>query len=391
MHPYGTPEADLRHDSAPLGPVSPPLCRATTHAAADAATVAALGRRDRHDDFYQRYGHPNGRAFEAGVARLEGTEGAVAFASGMAAMHAVLCGLCGAGDRILIAEQVYGGTVGLATRDLPRFGIEVEWFDALEPGALDRALERPARLCVVETPVNPTLRVVDLEAVARSCRAAGVTSLVDGTFAPPPIQRAAALGIDLVLHSATKFLGGHSDVLAGVVAGPHALLGPLEGFRARSGGLLAPDPAWLLCRSLATHALRVAAQQAAAAAVAAALREWAGPGAAIRAVHYPGLPDHPDAAVVARQMRGGGAIVSFELAGGLEAAVAAFDALRVAGRAPSLGGVETLVSLPAHSTHAGLSEAERARRGIGAGLCRVSVGLEGAERIVADLLQAVGV
>ncbi|MGA1525614.1 MAG: PLP-dependent transferase, partial [Planctomycetota bacterium] len=209
--------------------------------------------------------------------------------------------------------------------------------------------------------------------------------------APPPVQRSLDHGVDLVLHSATKFLGGHSDVLAGVVAGPHRLLGPIEAFRARTGGLLAPDPAWLLCRSAATLALRVEAQQAAAAAVATQLQAAARSGIApIDAVHYPGLEDHPDAHVVRRQMAGGGALCSFEVRGGLDAAVRMFDSLRVVARAPSLGGVESLASLPAHSTHAGLSPEERARRGIAAGLVRISVGLEGADRIVSDLLQALG-
>ena len=272
MYPYGTPDP---HDRAPDGPLSSPLFRATTSASPDAETVRALGVRERHDEFYSRYGHPNARAFESSIAALEGAEGAVSFASGMAAMHAVLCGLVSQGERVLIAEQVYGGTVGLATADLPRFGIEVEWFDAFDPRALHAALSRPARLCVVETPVNPTLRVVDLQAVAAACREAGTTTLVDATFAPPPVQRSLDHGVDLVLHSATKFLGGHSDVLAGVVAGPHRLLRPIEAFRARSGGILAPDSAWLLCRSAATLALRLAAQQESAAAVAGGLADFA--------------------------------------------------------------------------------------------------------------------
>jgi cystathionine beta-lyase/cystathionine gamma-synthase len=387
MYPYGTP-AD--HDRAPDGPLSPSLSRSTTSASADAETVRTLGVRARHDEFYARYGHPNARAFEAEIARLEGAEGAVSFASGMAAMHAVLCGLVSQGERVLVAEQVYGGTVGLASTDLPRFGIEVEWFDAFDPASLRAALRRPARLCVVETPVNPTLRLVDLAAVAAACREAGVVSLVDATFAPPPIQRSLDHGVDLVMHSATKSLGGHSDVLAGVVAGPHRLLGAIEAFRVRSGGVLAPDPAWLLCRSLATLALRVEAQQTAAAAVAERLLAGARAGAPIDAVHYPGLPEHPDADVARRQMTGGGALVSFEVRGGLEAAIRMFDSLSLVARAPSLGGVESLASLPAHSTHAGLSPEERASRGIAAGLVRVSVGLEGADRIAADLLQALG-
>lgn len=386
MYAYGTP----RPAHAPLGPLSPPLVRATSHAAPDAETVRALGLRERHGDFYPRYGHQNARDFESAVATVEGADGAVSFASGMAAMHAVILALCSAGDRVLIAEQVYGGTSTMAVRDLPRFGIDVRTIDALDPAALERALSDGARLCVVETPVNGSLRVVDIAAVAAVCRAAGTRVVVDGTFAPPPIQHALAHGADLVVHSATKFLGGHADVLAGVVAGGHELLGQIEAFRARTGAVLAPDPAWLLCRSMATLELRVRAQQDAARDIAAALRERAAAGGPILAVCHPGAADHPDAALVARQMQGGAAIFNVEVAGGLEAAMRAFDRLRVVGRGPSLGGVESLASLPAHTTHASLSREERLRRGIPDGTIRISVGLEGVAAIRDDLLAAIG-
>ncbi|MBI5850423.1 MAG: aminotransferase class I/II-fold pyridoxal phosphate-dependent enzyme [Planctomycetes bacterium] len=385
--PYGTP----RPHEARRGPLAPDLRRATSHAFGDAAALRAHGDRSVHGDFYPRYGHANARAFESFVAELEGADGAVSFASGMAAMHGVLCGLASHGDRIAIARQVYGGTTNLATKDLPRFGIEVETFDALDPASLGAALVRPARMVVVETPVNPTLRLVDLQRIAAIAHSRGALLVVDGTFAPPPIQRSLTLGTDLVVHSATKFLGGHSDVLAGVVAGAHPLLVGIEAFRARSGAILAPDPAWLLCRSAETHALRVAAQQDAALWIAQELRARVSPRGPLLAVSHPALPDHPDAALRARQMPGGGgALVLIEVLGGLPGAMAAFDRFAVVARAPSLGGVETNASIPAHTTHAALSPEQRRELGIGEGAIRLSIGLEPRERILDDVLRSLG-
>lgn len=382
--PYGTPLP--RHE--PRGPLSPPLVRSSIGAMPDAAALQAAGAGTaREHFFYQRCGHPNERAFESMVAGLEQAEGAVAFASGMAAMSAAILANVAAGERVVLADEIYGGTMALAGNELPRFGVQVDRFSALDLGSLERALERPCRLVVFETPINPTLRIVDIAAVTRRCRAAGAIAVLDGTFAPPPIQRALGLGVDLVVHSATKFLGGHSDVLAGVVAGPHQLLERVAGFRLRTGATLAPDPAWLLCRSMATLELRLREQQAAALAVAQGLQQRAAAGR-VASVAYPGLPDHPDRELVARQMASGGTMVAFTVGGGLEAALAVFDRLRVFARAASLGGVESLATLPAFTSHAALTPAQRARAGIDSGLLRLSIGLEGVEVLLADLDQA---
>ena len=382
---YGTPAP---HRS-PLGPLSPPLQRASTAAQPDAAAVAELGAARRAGDFYQRMGHPNCRDFESLVAEREGADGAVAFSSGMAAISGTVLALAGAGERVLIAREIYGGTEAFAQHDLGRFGIRADRFAALDARSLDAALREPARLVVLESPVNPTLRVVDLAAAAARCRAAGALVVLDGTFAPPPIQRGLALGADLVVHSATKFFGGHSDVLAGVVAGRHELLGRIEAFRRRTGAILAPDPAWLLCRSWPTLDLRIGAQQAAAAALADGLRQDVAAGR-LATVSYPGAPDHPDRELVARQMSGGGCLVSFVVPGGLERARAVFDRFRTIARAPSLGGVESLASLPAFTTHASLSPEQRRQAGIPDGLLRIAVGLEGAPALLADVRQALG-
>lgn len=384
-YPYGTRE----HPEEPgPGSVAAPLIRSSTWQVADTEAARELGERRRHDGFYARYGHPNGARFEAGVARLEGADGAVAFASGMAAIHAVFCALVGSGDRVLVAERVYGGTEGLCARDLTRFGIHVERFDALDPASLRDALRTPARLVWIESPVNPTIRLVDLPALAQIARDAGAISACDATFAPPPLQRTLEAGIDLVIHSATKFLGGHSDVLAGVVAGGHELLGRIEGFRVRTGAILGADAAWLLERSLQTHRLRVTAQAAAAERIARELAGDVGLDRPIRAVLHPSLPDHPDHALMRSTGVTGCPVLALEMAGGLTGAARFHDALQLVVRAPSLGGVESLVSLPVLSSHAHVAAAERARLGVADGLVRISVGLEGVEQIVEDLRRA---
>ncbi len=389
-YPYGT----RREHSVLAGALSPPLDRSTSFALATAEDIRALGCGERHGDFYPRLGHGNGRAFESHVANLERTDGAVAFSSGMAAIHAAMLAHCGNGDRVLIATQIYGGTANLARDDLPRFGIQVQRFDALDRDALPRALAQsgpPPRMVVLETPINPTLRLVDLRAAVEVCRQHDALLLVDATFAPPPIQQTASLGVDLTVHSATKYLGGHSDVLAGVVAGTHAVLGPVVKFRSRTGGILGPDAAWLLCRSMPTLPLRLDAQQAAAAEVARGLLAARADGAPLLSVSYPGLPDHPDHALMGEQMSGGGCLVTFEVAGGLEQARRVFDALEVVAKGPSLGSVESLASLPCYTTHAALSAAERRQAGIADGTIRISVGLEGADRILQDLGRALKV
>ena len=381
---YGTP----RNHHANTGPMSEPLHRASTYGQESAEDVRALGAGERSAAFYQRLGHPNARRFESLCAARDGADGAVSFASGMAAMSAAVLALVRSGDRVLVAEEIYGGTAALVREDLPRFGVQVERFSALDLEAAQTAMSRPLRMLVFESPINPTLRVVDIERLCALAHAQGAVVVFDGTFAPAPIQRPLDLGVDLVVHSATKFYGGHSDVLAGVVAGRHEHLATIEMYRRRTGGLLAPDPAWLLCRSWPTLDLRLQAQQDAAMAVAQGLWQLVAAGA-LRSVVYPGLPSHPDRELVARQMTGGGCLVSFEVDGGLAAARAVYDRLQLCARAASLGGVETLASLPAFTTHAPLSQQERARAGIPDGLLRIALGLEGPDAILADLQQAV--
>jgi methionine-gamma-lyase len=370
----------------PLGPLAPDLTRSTTFAGKSAEEVRALAAGEVAGEFYPRYGHPNGRRLEARMAELEGADGAVAFASGMAALHAVFCGLLGSGDVVAAARDLYGGTLGLLKHDLPRLGIEVRPFDPFSAQEIATALRAPTKLVHVETPTNPLSRVVDVERIVAAARECGALVCVDATFLPPPLQQPLRHGADLSMHSATKFLGGHSDVLGGVVSGRHELMERLEAFRRRTGGVLGPQTAWLLERSLATLELRARRASETARRLAGFLAES---GLVLR-VHYPGLPDHPDAAVCARQMKCPGSVLAFDVAGGLEAAAAVYDRFRVIARAVSLGGVETVALLPLHTSHPQSTAEERAAVGISDGTIRLSVGLEPYEELERDLAQALG-
>jgi len=382
--PYGCPGDPV----PPLGPLAPDLTRATTFAYPSAEELRAVGEGELPGEFYPRYGHPAGRLFERQVAALEGADGAVAFASGLAALHAVFYGLLRAGDAIAVSRYVYGGVEAMVSQDLPRFGIEVRRFDPFAHDTLEQSVQGAVKLVHVETPTNPLCRVVDLKSVVAAAHRRDAWVSVDATFLPPPLQRPLAHGADLVMHSATKVLGGHSDALAGIVSSRHELLERIEGFRRRTGAILAPDTAWLLVRSLATLELRARRSAENALRLARFLDVLRAQGGKVAAVHYPGLPQHPDHAAARTYMQTFGFVLAFEVAGGLSEAVRVYDRLRVAARAVSLGGVETLASLPLHTSHAMMPPAERRRAGIADGLIRLSVGIEPYETLEADLAAA---
>jgi len=386
MKPYG-----CREDKPPpAGPLAADLTRATTFAQESAEALRAVGAGEIEGEFYPRCGHPVGRRFECGVAGLEQTDGAVAFASGVAALYAIFAAVPAAGDTIALARDLYGGTVDIARHDLPRLQLATRTFDPFRPETFAEAF-RGVSLVHVETPTNPLARIVDLEAVVSAAREAGAWVSVDATFQPPPLQQPATLGVDLVMHSATKFLGGHSDALGGIVSGPHALLEKLEAFRHRTGAVLSPDTAWLLVRSLGTLELRAREQAKTAQRVAETLDAWRTAGSTkhvVRAMHYPGLQEHKDHAVAQRQMATFGSMLAFEVEGGLQSAAAVLDRFQVIARAVSLGSIETLASLPLHTSHAPLTKAERAAANINDGLIRFSIGLESFSQLEADLLQA---
>jgi cystathionine beta-lyase/cystathionine gamma-synthase len=318
------------------------------------------------------------------VALLEGTEQAALFASGMAAIHAALTAHLAAGDTLLLADTIYGQTTRLARTILARFGVKVVEVPLAGLAAAAAAAPEGTRALLFETPTNPTLRVVDVGAVAAACRARGILSMVDATFATPVNLRPAALGIDLVIHSATKYLNGHCDHLAGAVAGNKALLAPVLEVRRTAGGTMDPAVAYDLIRGMKTLEIRIERQNATALRLAEALEQHP----RVARVHYPLLPSHPDHQLARRLLRGGGGVLSLSVKGGFEPCCRVHDGLRIVARAASLGGVESLASIPVISSHRNASDAELAAQGIDRGLLRLSVGLEDADDLLADLTQA---
>ena len=333
---------------------------------------------------YGRYGNPTVAAVEAKLASLEGGEAAVLFASGMAAITTTLLSLLSSGQHLVITGDAYRRTRQFCTTFLPRLGVDCTVVPAGDLAALEATLHPETRLIVSESPTNPYLRVLDLERLAETARRHGVRTLIDSTFATPVNQRPLEFGIDLVLHSATKYLGGHNDLLAGVVVGRADLIALIRQNLWVLGGVTDPHNAYLLHRGVKTLALRVRQQNESALRIARFLEEHP----RVRRVWYPGLPSHPDHAVAAAQMKGFGGVVSFEVDGDLEATSRFIDAVTLPLIAPSLGGVETLIEQPALMSYYELSSQERQGLGIRDNLVRLSVGIEDPEDLIADLAQA---
>lgn len=332
--------------------------------------------------FYSRYGNPTVTGFEAAIAELEGAESARAFASGMGAISAVLLGLCSQGDHIVAQRQLYAGTQLLLQSACPRFGIDVTFVDGTDPQAWADAV-RPGKtvLLFAETPANPRLDLVDLDALAA---VPGPMKVVDSTFATPLVQRPLDHGIDLVVHSATKAIAGHNDATLGVVAGSRELIDWLWSFAVLQGANASPFDAMNGLRGLRTLGVRLRQQTEGAQRLAEVLEAHP----AVECVCYPGLPSHPQHELAQRQMRLDGGLLTFDVAGGLEAGQAFVESVRIAQLATSLGGPETLVTHPASTTHVNLLPEELAANGIGPGTIRVSVGLEHPDDLVADFTQA---
>jgi cystathionine gamma-synthase len=344
--------------------------------------AVALGEQPGH--IYSRNTNPTVAVFEDKVRALEGADAATSFATGMAAISNTLFTLLSPGDRVVTIKDTYGGTNKIFIEFLPRFGIDVALCATDGQEEIEREIGRGCTLLYLESPTNPTLKVVDIERLAKAARAAGATVVVDNTFATPINQNPLELGADLVLHSATKFLGGHSDAMGGVVCGPAALVKSIFHFREINGATLDPMSAFLLTRGLKTLELRVERQNRSALQVAQFLAGHP----AIEAVFYPGLPDHPGHDVARRQMRGFGGVLAFALKGGYEPMRQVVGALHLAHRAASLGSVGTLAGPPATTSHVELSAEERAAAGIPESLVRYSVGIENVADLIADLRAA---
>jgi cystathionine gamma-synthase/methionine-gamma-lyase len=336
-------------------------------------------------NLYTRYGlNPTIRTVERKLALLEGGELAFVFSSGMAAEAATFLSYCKTGDHIVCIGDVYGGTFELLADNLPGLGIRTTFLLGFEVDRLRKIMTERTRIIFFETPTNPNMEVLDIAAIADTARAGGALTVVDNTFASPVNQNPLAQGADLVIHSTTKYLGGHSDLTGGVVIGHKTLVEPIWPWRKNLGQMMAPEVAYLLARSLRTLTVRVHRQNATAQAVAQFL---SGHGKVVK-VNYPGLPDFPAHEVAVRQMHGFGGMVSFVYAGDAAATAAVVDRLRIFTIAASLGGAESLVTQPITTTHHGMSPDERARRGIVDGMVRLSCGLEDVEDLIADLRQA---
>src|SRR5688572_4339310 len=364
--------------------LTPPIFQTSTFKLESARHGAELTRSTAPAEFYTRWGNPTTKAFEAVMADLEGSEAALALSSGMGAISAAILGCVSAGDHVLVGRSIYSGVSELAWRFLSRFGVECSFADATRLEEFERAMGPSTKLVLVESPTNPTLEVCDLEAIARIARSRGVLSAVDSTFATPVNQNPIHLGFDIVLHAATKFIGGHSDVTAGVICSSREIIAKAWYNLKILGASLSPFEAWLLLRGVKTLALRVREQNRSALEIARHLESRP----EVERVHYPGLESHPGHELARRQMRGYGGVLSFELRGGREQGARFAEALRLIQLAVSLGGAESLIQHPASMTHGMLSEEEIRAGGISPGLLRLSVGLENARDLVADIEQA---
>ncbi|MGG2952879.1 bifunctional cystathionine gamma-lyase/homocysteine desulfhydrase [Geobacillus stearothermophilus] len=340
----------------------------------------------KHKGFeYSRTGNPTRAALEKLIADLEGGEAGFAFASGMAAITAVMM-LFQNGDHIVLTDDVYGGTYRVMTNVLNRFGLEATFVDTSDVANIEAHIRPNTKAIYVETPTNPLLKITDLQAAAAIARARGLLLIVDNTFSTPYFQTPLALGADIVIHSATKYLGGHSDVVAGlaVVRTPE-LAERLHYVQNSTGGVLGPQDSWLLMRGIKTLGVRMEEHERNARAIAAFLAEHT----SVARVYYPGLPNHPNHELAKQQMRGFGGMISFDV-GSLERAENVLSRVRYFTLAESLGAVESLISLPGKMTHASIPKERREQLGITDGLIRLSVGLEDVNDLLDDLAQALG-
>ncbi len=343
-----------------------------------------VGRGKAAGHIYSRNTNPTVQAFEEKVAQLEGAETATAFASGMAAISNTLFTFLSPGDRVVSIKDSYGGTNKLFTEFLPRFQIDVTLCDTTDQKAIEKAVTKGCRLLYIESPTNPTLKVVDIAGLTRKAHETDALVVVDSTFATPILQKPLALGADLVLHSATKFLGGHADALGGVVCGRANLIERIYHFREINGAVLDPMAAYLLLRGMKTLYLRVQRQSESALRIARHLETHQ----KIEQVFYPGLESHPGHEIAKKQMAAFGGILSFSIKGGFEAVGKVLPRLNYAHRAANLGAVETIAGPPATTSHVECTAEERAAMGIPENLVRYSVGIEDTDDLIADLDQA---
>ena len=375
--------SDLKKKNAP---VTTPIYQTSTFEVTDNDEQIRVTGTDR---YYTRWGNPTITVAEQTLAALEGTEAARVFASGMGAITTTILALLKAGDHIVAQRDIYGGVTKFLSQWLPKLGIETTFVDTNDYAQHARAIQPNTRMLYLESPTNPSLRVVDMKKTAALARQHGLISMIDSTFGTPINQHPAEFGIDLVMHSGTKYLSGHADLTCGVVCGSQELMDQLWETRTTLGNCMDPHAAWLLIRGMKTLAVRVARQNENALRVAEFLEQHA----KVQRVHYPFLTSHPQYAIARQQMSGGGGMVTFEVEGTGEDARRVSEAMRLFTLATSLGGVESLVSIPVLTSHAMISAEQRARMGVTEQMVRLSVGIENADDLIADLehaLEAVG-
>ena len=368
------------------GALTPPLHLTSTFAFETAEAGGEMFAGERQGHIYSRISNPTCDLLEARIATLEGAEAGLALSSGMGAITAVLWTLLSPGDEVIVDKTLYGCTFAFMRHGLAKWGITITHVDMTDPVNLQAAISEQTRVVYFETPANPNMRLVDISATAGIANASGATVVVDNTYATPYLTRPIEMGADLVVHSATKYLGGHGDVVAGLVVGSTEMISDIRlvGMKDMTGAVMAPFNAMLILRGLKTLALRVDRHCASAQVVAEFLEAHP----AVRVVHFPGLKSFPQHDVATRQMAQPGAMIAFEVEGGMVGGIAFMNGLKLIQRAVSLGDAETLIQHPATMTHSTYTSEERAAHGISDGLIRLSVGLEEVADIIEDLDQA---
>ncbi|HTC49552.1 MAG TPA: aminotransferase class I/II-fold pyridoxal phosphate-dependent enzyme [Candidatus Aquilonibacter sp.] len=363
------------------GPLATPIYQTSTFEVTDNEEQL---RTTGSDSYYTRYGNPTNTVAEKTIAALEGVDAALTFSSGMGAVTTTIMALLKGGDHIVAQRDIYGGVMKFLSLWLPKMGIETTFVDTPDYEQHARAIRANTKLLYVESPTNPLLRVVDFKKIAALAKQHGLIGMIDATFGTPVNQHPAEYGIDLVMHSGTKYLSGHTDLICGVVAGRSELIDKIHETRTTLGNCMDPHASWMLVRGLKTLSVRVARQNENAQRVAKFLSEHA----KVRRVHYPFLKSHPQYGLAHEQMSGGGGMVSFEVEGTGEDARRATEAMRLFTLAPSLGGVESLVSIPVLTSHLTVAPEERRKTGITEQLIRLSVGIENIDDLIADLEHA---
>jgi cystathionine beta-lyase/cystathionine gamma-synthase len=363
------------------GPLATPIYQTSTFEVTDNDEQV---RATHSDHFYTRYGNPTNTVAEKRIAELEGVDAALTFASGMGAITTTIMALLESGDHVVAQRDIYGGANKFLSQWLPKMGIETTFVDTTEYEQHARAIRPNTKLLYLESPTNPVLRVVDFKRMVALAKQHHLLSMIDATFGTPINQHPAEFGIDLVMHSGTKYLAGHSDLICGVVAGGHEWMERIWETRTTLGNCMDPHASWMLVRGMKTLAVRVARHNENAQRVAEFLSEHA----KVRRVHYPFLKSHPQYGVARQQMRGGGGVVSFEVEGTGEDARRVSEGMRLFTLAPSLGSVESVVSIPVLTSHAMIPAEERAKMGVTEQMIRLSVGIENADDLIADLEHA---